>query len=120
MAASSSEVGQDGYMQVERVRPALRERLGYRGTADLVDFRGHCREEWQADVVGVVGDRFERRLVEESSKLHVEMAQGFATVRGDLADQRSEILKWMFLFWIGQFFALASVVAVVIRFFRVS
>ena len=105
-------------MQAERVRPALRERLGHQGTADLVDFVEYCRKEWQADVIGIAGERFERRLAEETSKLRVEMAQGFAAVRGDLADQRSAILKWMFLFWVGQFFATASVIAVVVRFIR--
>jgi hypothetical protein len=131
MAPSSSEVGQDGYMQVERVRPALRERLGREGSADLVDFLGYCRKEWPADVIGVVGDRFERRLAEETSKLRVEMAQGFAGVRedmargfaelrGDLAHQRVDILKWVFVFWVGQFFATASVVVAVIRFIQAS
>jgi hypothetical protein len=82
-------------------------------------------------VTGIVGDRFERRLVEETSKLRVEMAQGFAAVRQEMAQglaavrqemtqgfaqQRVELLKWAFLFWIGQFFAVASLVAVVVRY----
>ena len=111
------EIGNDS-MLAERVRPALRERLGHQGTSDLVDFLGYCRQEWQADMIGLVGERFERRLAEETAKLRVEMAQGFAGLRGDLADQRSEILKWMFVFWIGQFFATASLLAAGIRFFR--
>ena len=120
-----------------------------------------------------IGDRFERRLTDETSKLRVEMAQGFAGLRQELteglaavrqemaeglaavrqemteglaavrqemteglaavrhemtagfaglrqelADQRFELLKWAFLFWVGQFFAVAGVIAVVIRFLR--
>jgi hypothetical protein len=48
------------------------------------------------------------------------MVRGFAELRGDLADQRFDILKWVFLFWVGQFFATASVIAVVLRLTRAS
>ena len=77
----------------------------------------------------MVGDRFERRLTEETSNLRVEIAalrsdlrqqitEGFASLRQALADQRFEILKWAFLFWVGQFFAVAGLFAVLIRFLR--
>ena len=87
-------------------------------------------------MIGMVGDRFERRLTEETSKLRVEMAslrsdlrqemgalrqemtEGFASLRQALADQRFDILKWAFLFWVGQFFAVAGLIAVLIRFLR--
>ena len=113
-------------------------------------------------MIGIVGDRFERRLTEETSKLRIEMAalrsdlrqemtegstllrremtQGFSSLRREmtagfaslrqemaessaslrqaLADQRFEILVWVFLFWVGQFFAVASLAAVLIRFLR--
>ena len=117
-------------MPMERVRPALRERLGHEGTADLIDFLGYCRKEWQTDVISIPGERFERRLAEETSKLRLEMgdgfaclrqemAQGFATVRTELAAQRADLFKWAFVFWIGQFFAIAGMVAVAIRVLRV-
>jgi hypothetical protein len=50
--------------------------------------------------------------------LRQEMTEGFASLRQALADQRFEILKWAFLFWVGQFFAVAGLGAVVIRFLR--
>ena len=105
-------------------------------------FFNDTRKDWTADVIGAVSDRFERRLVEETSKLRIEMAQGFAsvrqemaegfaslrqeiaavqsTLRQEMADQRFDILKWAFLFWVGQFFAVASLMAVLIRFLRTS
>jgi hypothetical protein len=77
-----------------------------------------------SEVIERIGDRFERRLTEETSKLRVEMAQGFGAVRQELAsglaavrqemaaglgglrqemaEQRVELLKWAFLFWAGQ------------------
>lgn len=84
----------------------------------------------------VVTDRFERRLVEEASKLRVEMLQGFAALRQEvnvsrqelgreiagvrhaMAEDRFELMKWAFVFWVGQFFATASLVAVLVRFLR--
>ena len=98
-----------------------------------------------------VGDRFERRLTDETTKLRVEMVQGFAALRQELseglsqvrqemtvgqstlrqemtagfaalrqehADTRFELLKWAFVFWVGQLFTLAGFLAVVIRYLR--
>lgn len=129
-------------MAGNRVPPALHERLGDEGTFGLLQFFGDSRKEWSAEVIGVVGDRFERRLIEETSKLRVDMTQGFAAVRQemaqgfaalrqemaantaalrqDMADQRFEVLKWAFLFWVGQFFAVAGLMAVLLRFLRVG
>lgn len=73
----------------------------------------------------ITSDRFERRLTDETSKLRIEMAQGFAALRQEMskgtadlrqaiADQKFEILKWMFIFWTGQFFVTASFIVMVV------
>ena len=160
-------------MDVNRVPTPLMERLGGEATAGLLELLTEVKQEWTADVMDRIGDRFERRLTDETSKLRVEMAQGFAGLRQELteglaavrqemteglaavrqemteglaavrremaeglaavrqdmaagfaglrqelADQRFELLKWAFLFWVGQFFAVAGLIAVVIRFLR--
>jgi len=33
-----------------------------------------ARKEWTADVIGIVTDRFERRLTDETSKLRLDIA----------------------------------------------
>lgn len=87
---------------------------------------GHDVDE---DLMEQLSDRFERRLVEESSKLDAkisdvrlevagvrsEMREGFAAVRGDMARNRFELLKWAFAFWIGQFFATAALLTALAR-----
>lgn len=147
-------------MHARRVSPALHERLGDDGSQALVELFDEVRRDWTTDVMDRVGDRFERRLVEETAAIRVEMAgmrgdlrqeitqlgsdlrqemaqlgsdlrkemaqlgfdlrqemaAGFAAMRQDMAEQRFELLKWAFLFWIGQFFAVASLVAIVIRY----
>ena len=127
-------------MATTRVPRALQERLGAEATAGLVDLLSDSRTVWIADVIEIVGDRFERRLAEEASKLRVEMAQGFAAIRQEMAEglaavrqemaigfaairqemaeQRFELLKWAFLFWVGQLFAVATLMAVLVRFLR--
>ena len=141
MASSSrGRAGKRFRMDSHRVPASLQDRLGQEATADLVELLTDARKEWTAEVIGMIGDRFERRLTEETSKVRVEMAalrsdlrremaalrgdlrqettEGFASLRQALADQRFEILKWAFLFWVGQFFAVAGLVAVLIRFLR--
>lgn len=36
------------------------------------------------------------------------LERGFGTLRADMSDQRAEILKWLFLFWVGQAFAVLA------------
>jgi hypothetical protein len=52
------------------------------------------------------------------SDLRQEMGGLRSDLRQEMADQRFEILKWAFLFWVGQFFAVAGLAAVLIRFLR--
>jgi hypothetical protein len=70
-----------------------------------------AQTEWSGQVLNLAAERFERRLVEETSKIRVEMAQGFATLRGEMAAQRFDLVKWMFVFWIGQVGATTGLVA---------
>ena len=50
---------------------------------------------------------------EDFSILRVEMAEGFGRLRGDMAAQHAEMMKWMFVFWVGQAF-------VVLAYFRIG
>lgn len=63
------------------------------------------------DVIMIVTDRFERRLAEESAKLRVEMAEGFASLRVEVIDRNAELLKWALVFGVTQTAAIAGIVA---------
>ncbi len=179
-------------MESTAVPEALRARLGGEGTAGLLELLGSAQREWTGEVTTFCLDRFERRLVEETAGLRVDMAEGHATLRTDianlrgemtqmdgrlrteiaglrgevsgqlahtegrlrseiavlrgemsgqlaqtqgalrvelvremqvgfgairreLADNRVEFLKWAFAFWVGQFFAVAGLLAVLMR-----
>jgi hypothetical protein len=82
-------------------------------------------------------ERFERRLVEETSKLRIEMAQlradvrqemqngdmalrqemqeGFSVLRQEMHAGRFELLKWGFVFWVGQLVSVGGIVALLLR-----
>lgn len=109
-------------MEVSDVPPALHHHLGTEATAGLLELFETARQKWTPDVTTAAVERFERRLGEETtslrgeiSALRLEMRDGFANLRLDLANTRFELLKWCFLFWVGQVFAVAGVVTIVVR-----
>ena len=117
-------------MESALVPSALRERLGLEATGGLVQFMDDAHEEWTEQVVTVCLDRFDRRLVQEvagvrtliadtTAKLREEHSQTqlavmreLGVIRQDIAHNRVEFLKWSFLFWVGQFFAVGGVLTV--------
>ena len=58
------------------------------------------RKDWSHQVLCTAADRFERRLAEEMS-----------TLRHELVTTRVDMLKWSFVFWIGQVAAMAGLLA---------
>jgi hypothetical protein len=57
----------------------------------LEDVRG----EWSEQVLSLAVERFERRLVEETSKLRVEMAQGFGGLRQEMSSLEGRLRQEM-------------------------
>ena len=77
--------------------------------------------EWKKDVLETAADRFERRLSEELGATRIEVVREFASVRSDIAGLRvdmtrmqSSLLRWMFVFWIGQFAVMLTLVGLLL------
>jgi hypothetical protein len=83
------------------VSDALRERLGVKAAHDLEEFTENLSSRWSDNVLHTASERFDNRLAVEMAALRLEMQKGF----GDL---RVEVLRWSFLFWIGQVAAVAG------------
>ena len=62
------------------------------------------QQTWSERVLTVVTERFERRLIDETAKLRVELAK-----------DRFEMVKWMFLFWLGQIAAMTAIMSFLLR-----
>ena len=110
--ASSSEhgLGENWHwkMIAPRIPRQLAERLGSDGTQGLVTLLESTRTEWSDEVLTAAADRFERRLGTEMSALRLEMSR-------DLSALRVELLKWSFLFWVGQVATMAGLLALMLR-----
>jgi hypothetical protein len=116
-------------MSPVRVSGALLERLGEPASAALNEMLDAQQRASTEAAMTQCGDRFERRLIEETSKLRLEttqlrgeMREGFADLRRDMADLRAgissdrfDLLKWAFAFWVGQLAAIAGIVFALLR-----
>ena len=98
-----------------QVPTALRERLGTTASFELVEMVDSAGSQWRDDVLNETIERFERRLTEEVGGLRVEMAHLKMDLRQDIAAARVDILRWSFVFWIGQVAAVIGLVALMLR-----
>ncbi|MBI5307359.1 MAG: hypothetical protein HZB37_03240 [Planctomycetes bacterium] len=77
-------------MPVITIPKILREKLTEEGAEALVDIINKADERQKEDIICFVEEKFERRL----------------------AEVKSEIIKWMFIFIFGQFWAIVGVLFV--------
>ena len=102
-------------MRSVMVPTALMERLGDKGSIGLTEMLDAHQRASTDDVLEKTAERFERRLVEETSKLRVDMAQMRTDLHGELVSGRFELLKWAFVFWAGQLVAMVAVMGLMLR-----
>jgi hypothetical protein len=117
-------------MAIAPMPKALVERLGHDGAQGLVTWVASERATWTDDVLNTALERLDCRLTteisalridvtRELSTLRVEVARDMSTLRGDVARDlsgvRSELLKWSFVFWVGQVAAMAGLLALMLR-----
>lgn len=113
----------------------LQETLGEEAASDLVTWvdqsTAHGVAQIRGDVRGLE-TRFERleqrmeRLAEAQADLRVEFGReiarldarietGLATLRVELASQRGDLIKWMFIFWAGTIIPLAGLMIALVK-----
>lgn len=104
-------------MSIITVPKSLREKLGEEGSDALVEMINHAQDNQKVDIIEIVEEKFERRLTEAISGLRAELKEDNASLRAELkednASLRAELsekistshanlIKWMFIFWVGQ------------------
>lgn len=120
-------------MPVVTVGKALREKLGDEGVESLIDLINQTQNDQKADILEIVSEKFERRLSEEMGKLRQEIAEVktelidkmadnkvetnelISGLRTELHQTKAEIIKWMFIFWIGQ---IGVILGILFAFFK--
>ena len=57
----------------------------------------------------------EARLREEINKVRTEMAEMEARLQAEMAKRHSELIRWMFIFWLGQFISIAALIITLVQ-----
>ncbi len=106
-------------MTVITIREPLRQALGDKGSDSLVDVLNEILRDRRDDILQVVEEKFERRLIEENSKTRSELHKVNAETKNELLEKIGEVktdgarrhadtIKWMFIFWVGQIAVLVA------------
>ena len=106
-------------MSARRVPASVREKLGDEATFGLIELLDSEQKDWSDRVLTTAADKFERRLTQEVSLLRQDFNQtlsdGLGAIRAELANARVEMLRWSFLFWVGQVAAIAALLSFMLR-----
>jgi hypothetical protein len=79
------------------------------------------RGEMQESVYGLRGEMYEGisglrgEMHSEISKLREDMVRGESSLREDIQKSKTDTIKWMFIFWIGQIGALLGILLAVFK-----
>ncbi|MBS1251463.1 MAG: hypothetical protein MAG451_00496 [Anaerolineales bacterium] len=107
--SSRRELSQLPVISVPRT---LRQQLGDDGADDLVNLINRATEDAKEDTLVLAGERYERRLSEEISGVKQNIAETRAELQTQLAETKSELIRWMFIFWVGQLAAMLGILFV--------
>jgi hypothetical protein len=113
-------------ISIPNIPKPLREKLGEEGTDALVQVLNENEKETRFSVIDSAEQRFEQSLSREIDGLREEMIRSDLNVRNelksDIADLRgrvekskSDTIKWMFLFWVGQIGAVLGIILAVFK-----
>ena len=80
-------------MSIVAVPEVLRDKLGPEGAQALVELLNRTSQRTRDDVLVFVEERFERRL----------------------AEVRTDLVRWMFIFWVGQ---IGAILGILFAFFK--
>ncbi|MDR7513610.1 MAG: DUF1640 domain-containing protein, partial [Armatimonadota bacterium] len=59
--------------------------------------------------------RLENRIAEEAAKLDRRITEEVARLRTQISDVRADLIRWMFVFWVGQ---IGVLLGILFAFFR--
>lgn len=113
-------------MSVITIPKPLRDKLGDEAAESFVTLLKEIEFEGRKDALVIAEEKFERRLseeitrldsrinqriTEEVARLDKRITEEIAGLRVEIAKAKSEIIKWMFIFWASQIGAVAALFA---------
>ncbi|HUQ87593.1 MAG TPA: hypothetical protein VM096_08550, partial [Vicinamibacterales bacterium] len=93
-------VGEESVMARVPIGLALRDRLGDNGVRDLETYIEQHEENRRTGVVNQITERLGFRIKECAKR--DDVIDGFARIGNQMSDNKVELLRWSFAFWIGQ------------------
>lgn len=131
-------------MPIITVPKVLRDKLGDEGVDALVALINAADSQTKADVLTFVEEKFERRLSEEAAKFSGRLTEEvtrldrriteevtkldhriteevakldvkLANLEVRIAEAKADLIRWMFIFWVGQ---LGAILGILFAFFR--
>jgi len=92
-------------MEILTVPRPLRTRLG---EDSLIELMNKANLQQKEDILIFVEEKFERRLTEEISKINERITK-------EILSTKTDLIKWMFIFWIGQ---IGAIIGILLAFFK--
>lgn len=89
----------------------LRETLGDEAASDLVTWVERSSDRDMAQLRQLADSYYERL----DARLEQRLAETRADLRVEIAAQRSDIIKWMFIFWAGTIIPLAALMVALVK-----
>jgi hypothetical protein len=105
------------------------EKFGHDLVGELVDWFNQMDTTYRSDLRELNDVNFarfdaklEQRLSQFEAKLEQRLTESTAALRTEirtgLADQRADLIKWMFVFWVGNFATTAGLMFALAHFLR--
>ena len=102
-------------MPIVSVPKILRDKLTDEGADALIELLNKTEVSSRVNILEISENKFEKRLTEVKTSLEMKIEQVRTSFEVKLAQTEAKIIKWMFIFWVGQIF---SITAILFAFFK--
>lgn len=89
----------------------LRQVLGDEASKELIDLVATTTRSTKENILETAADRFEKRLAEFKGDVRGDISE----VKAQVSEVKADLIKWMFVFWIGQIAVITGIIMAVIR-----
>ncbi|MBD3376822.1 DUF1640 domain-containing protein [candidate division KSB1 bacterium] len=113
-------------MPIITVEKPLKDKLGDEAVDSLIRLINQTQTEQKAELLEFVEEKFEHRLTLEIGKVNERLTEEIGNVNERITQEtskldvkiestRADLIKWMFIFWIGQ---VAALLGILFAFFK--
>ncbi|MEO0290466.1 MAG: hypothetical protein ABIN15_04415 [candidate division WOR-3 bacterium] len=113
-------------MKIITIPKVLREKLGEDGVDALIELLNASNEKLKIDLIDLQTEKYEKKLTEEINKLRAEdiakldkrITEETGKLRVEISKSYADIIKWMFIFLVGQISVMTLIFFTFLKFIR--